>query len=297
MTSEQIERERYWAPRVAGIAVLALIALFAGQIFDAGILSDASNDSESLTARDGELGSLLPGAAIRGLGLALLAAPLWFMYTAAERRSEQMSSRFKPLIIIGAIAFAISSVLTTLALDSVASDFVGGTPITGDAGESRAEDLIQGSSLLSVSSAIGAVGTLGIAFSVLYSALYSMRTGLLTRFWATLGMAFAVALIIGALAPAIGSLGFIGSIIFLINATLTGAGKWPGPKPDAWDAGTAVPWPEPGSAPASRSAGPPPPDPDEPARPEDFEGSATEVAAERPARRDNKRKRKRKQRG
>ena len=181
MTSEQIERERYWAPRVAGIAVLALIALFAGQIFDAGILSDASNDSESLTARDGELGSLLPGAAIRGLGLALLAAPLWFMYTAAERRSEQMSSRFKPLIIIGAIAFAISSVLTTLALDSVASDFVGGTPITGDAGESRAEDLIQGSSLLSVSSAIGAVGTLGIAFSVLYSALYSMRDGVRRR--------------------------------------------------------------------------------------------------------------------
>jgi len=51
----------------------------------------------------------------------------------------------------------------------------------------------------------------------------------------------------------------------------------------------AVPWPDPRAA-------PPEPEPEEAAAPEDFEGTATEVAPVRPARRDNKRKRKRKQR-
>ena len=69
------------------------------------------------------------------------------------------------------------------------------------------------------------------------------------------------------------------------------SGRWPGDMPPAWDAGEAIPWPQPGDA-------PPPAPSEEPASPEDFEGSATEVEddGERPGRRDNKRKRKRKAR-
>ena len=56
-----------------------------------------------------------------------------------------------------------------------------------------------------------------------------------------------------------------------------------------------MPWPKPGEQPAPA----PGDEGEELADPEDFEGTATEIepAAERPARRDNKRKRKRKQRG
>jgi len=80
---------------------------------------------------------------------------------------------------------------------------------------------------------------------------------------------------------------------FFLAISLMVAGFWPGGLPPAWAEGKAIPWPKPGEAPAETRD-----EPEELASPEDFEGSATEVeeTSERPGRRDNKRKRKRKQR-
>jgi hypothetical protein len=127
--------------------------------------------------------------------------------------------------------------------------------------ENRAEDIVDDNGTLALGRYLGLPGILGMLIAVIYIPLWSMRTGLLTRFWATLGMSLAVGQII------LGPLGQFGLILWFAAIGLMLLGVWPGEKPPAWDAGIAVPWPRPGE---------PPPDPDGP-----IEGSGREVS-ERP---------------
>ena len=64
-----------------------------------------------------------------------------------------------------------------------------------------------------------------------------MRTGLLSRFWGSLGMALGVATLIGLVF-------FL--LIWLVYFALLVLGKVPNGKPPAWERGEAVPWPTPG---------------------------------------------------
>ena len=73
--------------------------------------------------------------------------------------------------------------------------------------------------------------------ALLYTCLYAMRVGLLSRFWGSLGMALGVASLI--LAPEF-------ALIFFIYFGLLCFGRLPGGRPPAWAAGEAVPWPTPG---------------------------------------------------
>jgi hypothetical protein len=121
---------------------------------------------------------------------------------------------------------------------------------------------------------------------MVYVPLQALRTGLLTRFFATLGMALGASLILLPQAPVLIALwfGYLG-LLFV--------GKVPGGRPPAWDAGEAIPWPKPGEEPSA---------PTEPGG-EPVEGQAREVPAggdqpERspggqPASRKRKRKRRR----
>jgi hypothetical protein len=63
-----------------------------------------------------------------------------------------------------------------------------------------------------------------------------MRTGLLTRFWGALGMAFGLFLVIPIFPP------IPGLVLWFASIGLMFLGLWPRPLPPAWDAGEAVPW-------------------------------------------------------
>jgi MFS family permease len=283
---EIVDRERRRRPYVLAAGIGAFVLLFAGQAIQGSGL-EGDTDAENLIARSDAFGSLLGGAIVAGLGLILIAAPIAFLYSAAFARSEQMRPGLGPLIPLGAILLAVSGVMQVFAYDSIASDFVGGTPIEGDEGETRAEDLISESGLYGVAGFLGIAGLFALAVGTFYASTHALRTGLLTRFWATLGMALSVMAI---LTPIFGPIGLIGLFLWTLLLGLQMSGRWPGGLPPAWDAGEAIPWPQPGQA-------PPPGPAEEPASPEDFEGSATEVEeSERPGRRDNRRKRKRKAR-
>jgi hypothetical protein len=93
-------------------------------------------------------------------------------------------------------------------------------------------------------------GRLGLAVALFYSCLYGMRTGLLTRFWGSLGMALGVAALL---------LLVQFTLIFFVYLGLLLIGKVPGGKPPAWEAGEAVPWPTPGEKVAAQME---PSDPD-----------------------------------
>jgi hypothetical protein len=83
----------------------------------------------------------------------------------------------------------------------------------------------------------GIAGALGFVISLFYTCLWAMRTGLLSRFWGSLGMALGVATLLGLLP-------FL--LIWLIYVALLVVGKVPGGRPPAWEAGEAIPWPTPG---------------------------------------------------
>ena len=276
---------------IAGAATLVLI--FAGQAIQASSeLANADTDAEQLIARPDSFGTVLLGSIVSGLGFAALSVPLFALFRAAANRSPQVRTALGPLVILGPILVGLTGILQVVALDQIAATFVEGSPTTGDEAETRAEELIQDDSLYTVGSSLGLAGLFGLTIGMFYTALSAMRTGLVTRFFATLGMALSVLVL---LSQFFGSIGILGTIVWVVIVALQYSGRSPRGRPPAWEEGRAIPWPKPGEEPVAA------PTEEETARPEDFDGTATEVdddeLGERPGRRDNKRKRKRKQRG
>jgi hypothetical protein len=109
-----------------------------------------------------------------------------------------------------------------------------------DARENLADDVIEDNGTLKAGAGLRLPAILSLVFGLIYIPLWSMRTGLLTRFWATLGMALGVSLIL------LGPLGQIALVMWFAVIGLMLAGWWPGRRPPAWEAGVAIPWPKPG---------------------------------------------------
>jgi hypothetical protein len=100
------------------------------------------------------------------------------------------------------------------------------------AAEARAD-----ASLTPLATGLGFAGGFGFVAALFYSCLWAMRTGLLSRFWGSLGMALGVAVLFGLLP-------FL--LVWFVYFGLLAIGKVPGGRPPAWEAGEAVPWPTPG---------------------------------------------------
>ena len=92
-------------------------------------------------------------------------------------------------------------------------------------------------SLAGIVTGLGIAGALGFVVALFYTCLWAMRTGLLTRFWGSLGMALGVVTLLGLLP-------FL--MIWLIYVALLAMGWVPGGRPPAWAAAEAIPWPTPG---------------------------------------------------
>lgn len=92
-------------------------------------------------------------------------------------------------------------------------------------------------SLTPFATGFGIAGGLGFVIALVYSCLWAMRTGLLTRFWGALGMALGVGTLLGLLP-------FL--MIWLLYFAFLVLGLIPGGRPPAWAAGEAIPWPTPG---------------------------------------------------
>jgi hypothetical protein len=172
--------------------------------------------------------------------MALLIAPLFFLFQAAAARSDTVRSALIGVTVAGPLFLAAGAVLQWAAFDQAATDLISGACLGVPVGECT-DDLIREQSTFNAWQGFTFAGNLGLVVAVVYTALQAMRVGLLTRFWGTLGMALGVSLLF---------LGIVGVLAFFIVLGLLIAGLWPGGRPPAWEAGVAVPWPKPGEAPA-----------------------------------------------
>jgi hypothetical protein len=109
--------------------------------------------------------------------------------------------------------------------------------------DDKAQNAIHDASPRSLAEALHIGGGLALAFAMVYSCLYAMRAGLLSRFWGSLGIALGVAAALGL---------FQFTLLWFIYFGLLACGWVPRGRPPAWAAGEAIPWPSPGESAAQQ---------------------------------------------
>jgi hypothetical protein len=271
-SAEIVKRERERAVPVAIATFVGLLLFFIAGNFGAitaTLLNPDSVDSQTLREFTDDRDDLLLGTILQSTGLLLMAAPLFYLFQAAQARSESMRAGLLGVTIAGPLFLAISGVVAFIALDGAASEFANAGGGLGQPVGEYVDDLLEDQTALGIAQGLGFAGTFGLIVSIVYVSLHAMRVGLLSRFWGTLGMALGVSILF---------LGIIGILIYFFAIGLLIANRWPRGRPPAWDAGEAIPWPTPGQQPGGDDAAD---DSDRPADPDEFaatiEGTGSEI--------------------
>lgn len=278
-----LERERRWAVPAAISAFLAVAALVASTVI-VGVVS-GDGDAEVLISVNEHSAAVTASGLLQGLSFLFLLPPLLYLFRAAEARSDKVRGQLVGLVVAAPLFLAGSAVLTATTTNSAADRFVAGQASTdltpreagrecrddrSDDAEAFRDDHGRGEAALSdcaatkvaddeaatalsdqsargISFGLGLGGRIGLAFALLYSCLWAMRTGLLTRFWGSLGMAMGAAALLLLI-----QFTFIWFLYFGFLLL-----SWvPGGRPPAWQSGKAEPWPTPGEKAAEKLASP-----------------------------------------
>jgi hypothetical protein len=265
---------RFFLP-VGLAAFAAAILIIVSNIVVSG-LSNNGHESDFLVSAHEHGSTVAVYAALQALGFLLLMVPLYFLFRATAARSDRFRRQLVGVVIAAPVFFAIAAILTGIVTSDAANKFADGeakaTLTTKEAAsecrkerqekgakefgeeyegggspqadcekteieDDRASHALSSSGLQGLGFGFGLAGRLGFAVALLYTCLYAMRVGLLSRFWGSMGMALGVASLI--LAPEF-------ALIFFVYFGLLAIGKLPSGRPPAWAAGEAVPWPTPG---------------------------------------------------
>lgn len=236
--------EERWS-RPAGLAAFAAILLIVAAIVVASQIGGSDGDSELLRNVDAHRSAQLISSILQALGVALLAAPLYYLFRAANARSEAMRGQLVGVVIAAPLFLGMLAILSGLSNLEAATTFVNdevprlmakGVALGSERANDVAADTIADSSLRSIAAGFGIGGQIGFAVAMFYTSLHAMRTGLLTRFWGSLGMALG----------AVSFIFFQFTLLWFIYLGFLFIGLIPGDKPPAWRSGEAEPWPTPG---------------------------------------------------
>jgi hypothetical protein len=169
-----------------------------------------------------------------GLGTALLAVVLTFMYRATRFRRPELTSAARSLAIAGPIAVGLLSIVRLVALTITAHHF-----LTSSDHSRHAIDSTLAPGVLVVVGYLAFAASLAMGFAFVVIALNAMRVGLLTRFMGVLGIFVGILEVIPQLASPLPVI----QTLWLVSLGVLIAGGWPTGTPPAWEAGEARPWP------------------------------------------------------
>ncbi len=247
---EVLAWEERWS-RPAGIAALVAIVFVIGSIVVASKVGGGDGDSELLRNVDAHSGSQILSSILQGIGVALLALPLYVLFTAARNRTDRVRGQLVGVVVAGPLFLAVAAVLIGVTTVDAAGDFVTnvvpellkeGKDLGSDFANEKATDTITGSSLHGLAVGFGIGGQIGLVIGFAYTAMWAMRTGLLTRFWGSLGVALGI----------VSFLFFQFALLWFVYLGLLLLGWVPGGRPPAWQSGEAEPWPRPGEKAAEK---------------------------------------------
>lgn len=118
-----IERERRWALPAAIVALLALVLVVIGVVQGASIPQE-DHTAAQLRAYDAHATALTISSIVTGVAFALLAAPLLYLFRAAQARNPRVQGVLVAFCFIGPILICAQGVVKGVAYPDVASDFV-----------------------------------------------------------------------------------------------------------------------------------------------------------------------------
>jgi hypothetical protein len=290
---DQLEWEARWARPAAAAAFVAALLLLAQVILLQTVVEDRAGIEpipDFLLSVDENPAMLLGARGAQALASLLLIGVFLYLFRGIQARAGGVPSWFIYMIVAGPALYAVGLILGAVGQVDVASDFAGGEPIRGNAGDERADRLLEDNANAGVF-ALNFAGSVATAFLFVMLPLRARRVGLLSPFMGILGVVTGALLVlqIVPLVPVIIEafwLGAIGSLYL---------GKWPGGRGPAWETGEAEPWP---TAAQRRGLEPSPEAEQErgesllgPPEPSEAESSEPEPVPERPSSRKRRRKR------
>jgi hypothetical protein len=272
----QLAWEQRWAKPVAVAALLAVVAF----VVSGAVASSVSGDGEAalLRAAHEHSSDVTLSGAIDVVAFLLLAFPLAYLFRVVKGRAERMQGQMIVLVVLAPLCLAVSTGLGVAAKHDAANQFTAGeAKSTLSRSEARKECASQKeserascerseleddeasnaaseASLSGLARIFGLIGGLSLIVGMFYTSLWAMRTGVLSRFWAALGMALGVTVLLGII---------LFLLLWLVYLGLLIGGWVPGGRPPAWAAGEAVPWPSAGEKVAAELAAEPE-DPEDP---------------------------------
>jgi hypothetical protein len=238
--SQVVTWEERWSTPAALAALGAVAFVVAAIVVASQGVGSADGDSELLRNVDAHRTAQMISSILQAIGVGLLAAPLYYLFRSAKARSERMRGQLVGVIVAAPLFLAALAILSGISTLHAASDFVSnevphlvakGVALNSDRADEIANETISDAPLRPLAAGFGLGGQLGFLVAMVYTCLYAMRVGLLSRFWGSLGMALgAVSFIFFQFAL----LWFVYLGILLLRRDS---------KPPAWAAGEPIPWP------------------------------------------------------
>jgi hypothetical protein len=233
---DELAWEARWAPLAGAAALTAgFLTILSVPLFVPDDRKGIKPTADFLLSIDDKSGNYMASAIVSAVAALLLLVVFLYLFRAVLSRGAGVPRWFVYLVIGAPIAFAVARIAYGIHATDVADQFASSGVVRGEAGNSRASDLLNASPVLS---GLQLAGTVGVAFLFVMLPLRARRVGLLTPFMGILGVIAGAMVVIP-----------IAGISSLIQAFWLGAlgvlflGRWPGGRGPAWETGEAVPWP------------------------------------------------------
>lgn len=217
-------------PALIGLVIIAPVLLGAGSLISAGSIIEAATDFKSVD--QARIDQCVTGKAAGDSGSAEDSATTGTTGATGSTGSPGASGATGPASSDGATGEA-GTAKNREATGVSAADR---EEFQTECEDEEAREVRGATSLAPLETGIGLAGLFGFTISVVYVSLWGMRTGLLSRFWGSLGVALG----------AVFAFFTLFTLIWFIYVGLLLAGWVPGGRPPAWAAGEARPWLKPG---------------------------------------------------
>jgi hypothetical protein len=248
------ERRRRLPASLASLAAIAFV--LAAIVVATQVVGTSSDTSELLRNVDQHRAAQMISGILQAIGMGLLAVPLYYLFRAAKARSEEMRGQLVGVVVVAPVFLAVATILITVSTLSGASDFVPDevgrlmeqrVALDSERANDVANDAVANAPLSPLAAGFEIGGRIGFVVAMFYTSLHAMRTGLLTRFWGSLGLALGAVSFFPPLRPFV--------LLWFVYLGVMLTGRVPGGRPPAWESGEAMPWPKPGEEAATALGG------------------------------------------
>ena len=188
--ADQLQWEARLGRPAAVAAFAAGVLVLAGQVVFQMIFEDRPGLEvlpEFLVSVDENPGTLIASRAIQAVAALCLIVVFYYLFRAIRHRNPDLPAWFVYLVVIGPACYAIAQVLGALNQIDIATEFVDGEPIRGEAGDERADQVSEDGQ--DVPTAVfGLLGSVLVAFLFVMLPLRARRVGLMSPFMGILGV-------------------------------------------------------------------------------------------------------------